>query len=123
MRRLIFLLTIMIFMIANSIGVVADKQNRQGTLSDSTIKAVVENRLIKEGLRQDKVEVNVDDRVVTLKGKVRSYGEKRRAERVTRSVDDVIRVENKLEVEQPDHRPPAGRVDRAAQLRAYSPPL
>lgn len=69
-------------------------------LSDTTIKSIVEYRLHETGLQRDnKVQVMVDDHVVTLSGVVRSMYEKRRAEQIARSAPDVSGVENKLKVE------------------------
>lgn len=75
----------------------ADNQPR---LSDTTIKSIVEYRLHETGLQRDnKVQVMVDDHVVTLSGVVQSMYEKRRAEQIARSAPDVSGVENKLKVE------------------------
>lgn len=69
-------------------------------LSDVTIKSIVEYRLHEAGMQENnKVQVMVDDHVVTLSGSVRSMYEKRRAEQIARGAPDVSGVENKLKVE------------------------
>ena len=69
-------------------------------LSDATVESLVEYRLERDGVRSpDNIEVDVDDGVVTLKGKVRTQAEKRRAARLTHRVEGVVGVENRLEVE------------------------
>jgi hyperosmotically inducible protein len=76
------------------------KEENQPRLSDTTIRSIVEYRLHETGMQRDnKVEVMVDDHVVTLSGTVRSAYEKRRAEQIARSAPDVSGVENKLKVE------------------------
>ena len=66
-------------------------------LSDTTIKSIVEYRLHETGMQRDnKVQVMVDDHVVTLSGSVRSMYEKRRAEQIARSAPDVSGLESKL---------------------------
>ena len=76
---------------------VADDRPR---LSDATIKSIVEYRLHETGMQRDnKVQVMVDDHMVTLSGSVLSMYEKRRAEQIARSAPDVSGVENKLKVE------------------------
>src|SRR5262245_41098205 len=76
---------------------VADDRPR---LSDATIKSIVEYRLHETGMqRENKLQVMVDDHMVTLSGSVLSMYEKRRAEQIARSAPDVSGVENKLKVE------------------------
>lgn len=112
-----------IFLAASATSAITDKQDKQDRrdgLSPATIKTVVERRLIKEGIQRDgNVEVSVDDGIVTLKGKVRSYAEKRKAERAARGVDDVMSVENKLEVEVPSHADQQLADEIAKQIRSF----
>ncbi len=69
-------------------------------LPDDTIEALVKNRLTRAGLTQaNNIKVDVDDGIVKLEGKVISNAARRRAEQLAARVDDVMRVENKLEVE------------------------
>lgn len=69
-------------------------------LSDDLIERLVKHRLMRAGVWQgNNIEVDADDGMVELEGKVRSQGEKLRAERIALRVDDVMGVENKLEVD------------------------
>ncbi len=78
----------------------AVSQSRPTRLSDATIKGIVEQRLISHHLlREDNIQVSVEDQIVTLRGTVRSLLEKRRAEREAQGVDDVARVVNELTIE------------------------
>jgi hyperosmotically inducible periplasmic protein len=64
-------------------GITADVKSR--LLSDSTVKNL-------------KIEVDTEGRVVTLKGRVDNEAQKTRALGIARSVDNVARVEDKLTV-------------------------
>lgn len=91
------------FSVALLLGAVTATANAQqpgDRLSDDMIETLVEHRLMRAGiLSANRIEVNVDDGVVELSGKVLSQALKRRAERIAWRVDDVMRVENDLEVE------------------------
>ncbi len=81
-------------------GDLALAQQSSDQMPDQMIKMIVEHRLAKKRLqRQNNIAVSVDDSIVTLKGSVRSIAEKRRAEKESRGVDDVMRVINELAVE------------------------
>jgi len=69
-------------------------------LSDETIETLIKHRLNRAGLLPgNDIRVDADDGVVELEGKVVSAAAKRRAELIAARVDDVMRIENKLEVE------------------------
>lgn len=95
--------SLLIFSIAFSLGLLVSPgfaQEKHNQLTDVTIKSAVEHKLEHAGLqRRSDIAVSVEDAVVTLRGRVRSLAEKRRAEKAARSVDDVTRVENELTVE------------------------
>jgi hyperosmotically inducible periplasmic protein len=82
-----------------SFSVTATAQQQQ-RLSDDMIETLVKHRLMRAGLWQgNNIKIDADDGVVELEGKVLSPAQKRRAEQIAWRVDDVMRVENKLEVE------------------------
>lgn len=66
-------------------------------LGDETIKQVVENRLAKRNV-EDRIDVSVDDGEVTLGGQVESRGMQKKVVRLTRGVDDVIQVHDRITV-------------------------
>jgi hyperosmotically inducible periplasmic protein len=66
-------------------------------LDDDTIQRVVENRLRQRGMDGD-VRVSVEDGVVTLSGTVATLGHRTKAADLARGVDDVARIDNRLEV-------------------------
>ncbi len=69
-------------------------------LSDDLIEQLIKHRLMRAGLWQaNNITVDADDGVVELKGKALSQAARRRAERIAMRVEDVMRVENKIEVE------------------------
>ncbi|HXG65104.1 MAG TPA: BON domain-containing protein [Blastocatellia bacterium] len=119
MRRILSILVALLFAIP-VVNVAADKDDRRSTLPDATIKTLVEHRLIKEGvLRDNNIQVSVDDHVVTLTGKVRSHAERQRAEARARSVDDVNSVINRLEVAAPDRADAQIAADIAKEIRSF----
>lgn len=68
-------------------------------LSDAMITTMVEHRLMdKMVLREDNVEVLVEDGAVTLTGTVRSLAERKRAEKEALGTDDVSSVRNELRI-------------------------
>jgi hyperosmotically inducible protein len=79
-------------------------------VDDGTIKTRVEARLKSaDSLKDDKIDVSVDNGVVTLTGTVGSLAQSVRARQLAR-VDGVTRVENKLEVDSKTER----TMDKAA---------
>ncbi|MGH9769122.1 MAG: BON domain-containing protein [Blastocatellia bacterium] len=80
--------------------IIAKAQQPGARLSDDMIETLVKHRLMRAGVwKANNIEVDVDDGVVELKGKALSHGARQRAERIALRVDDVMRVENKIEVE------------------------
>ena len=68
-------------------------------VDDSTLDKRIETRLKADAmLKTDKIDVEVNDAVVTLTGTVHSHGQSQRAERLAK-IAGVTRVDNKLEVE------------------------
>ena len=79
-------------------------------VDDGTIKTRVEARLKSaDSLKDDKIDVSVDNGVVTLTGTVGSIAQSVRARQLAR-IDGVTRVENKLEVDSKTER----TMDKAA---------
>ena len=71
-------------------------------IDDSTIKSKVEARLkTADSLKDDSIDVAVENGVVTLTGKVHSEAQSARARQLAK-VAGVTKVENKLEVEKPE---------------------
>lgn len=69
-------------------------------LADEMIESLVKHRLMRADIwKANNIRVDADDGVVKLEGKVLSNAVKRRVERIVWRVDDVMRVENRLEVE------------------------
>lgn len=66
-------------------------------LEDETIEKVVENRLAKRNL-EDEVDVSVEDGYVMLEGEVESRGLQHKVVRLTRGVDDVVEVQDRITV-------------------------
>jgi hyperosmotically inducible protein len=68
-------------------------------VDDSTIKSKVEARLKSaDSLKNDTIDVSVDNGIVTLTGKVHSEAQSVRARQLAK-IAGVTKVENKLEVE------------------------
>ena len=85
-------------------------QTAAAKVDDSTIKARVEARLKgADSLKNDKIDVSVDNGVVTLSGTVHSEAQSLRA-RTLAKIDGVTRVENKLDVDSKTER----TMDKAA---------
>jgi osmotically-inducible protein OsmY len=96
-------------------------QEKHNRLTDATIKSAVEHKLEHAGLqRRNEINVTVDDAVVTLRGKVSSLAEKRRAEKAARAVDDVTRVENELVVETGNRADQEIARDVVRQIRSFA---
>lgn len=78
----------------------ATAQRSNDRLSDEMIESLVKHRLMRADIwKANNIKIDADDGIVKLEGKVLSSAMKRRAERIAWRVDDVIRVENRLEVE------------------------
>jgi hyperosmotically inducible periplasmic protein len=76
-----------------------DSGGAGGVVLDPGITADVRSRLLSDSTVKDlKIEVDTEDRVVILKGKVDTEAQKTRALGIARSVDNVARVEDKLTV-------------------------
>lgn len=85
-------------------------QTTAAKVDDSTIKARVEARLKgTDSLKNDKIDVSVDNGVVTLSGTVHSEAQSLRARQIAK-IDGVTRVENKLDVDSKTER----TMDKAA---------
>lgn len=69
-------------------------------VDDAAIKASVKAKLAADVQLSTltNIEVNSTNGVVTLAGQVRDESDRRAAERVTRSVDGVVRVNNELQI-------------------------
>ena len=72
--------------------VAAPAQEKQASLSDETIKSIVERRIAKLDLKNANVTVTVAGGVVTLSGTVRSDEELARAIQLAVATDGVQRV-------------------------------
>ena len=82
-------------------GRLGDTGNAGGgrVVLDPGITADVKSRLLADAAVKDlKIEVETEDRVVTMKGTVDNEAQKTRALEIARSVDNVARVEDKLSV-------------------------
>lgn len=70
------------------------------TIDDASITASVQKKLTSDKLSNfARINVDTDQRVVTLKGTVRSVEEKSRAEDLAREVNGVTKVNNNLSVQ------------------------
>ena len=68
--------------------------------SDSAVKTVLEQRLIKYGLLKDNnIQVSVENGVITLNGVVRSLAEKAKVAHYAHEVDDTYTIENLLTIQ------------------------
>jgi len=71
-------------------------------VTDLEIRADLNEKLAKsQGLQGQNVQVNVQDRIVTLDGRVETPAQKAGAEQLAMSVPNVVNVINKLEVSNP----------------------
>jgi hyperosmotically inducible protein len=79
-------------------GRLGDTRDRAGGIDlDPGITADVKSRLLSDSTVKDlKIDVDTEGRVVTLKGRVDTEAQKTRAHGIARSVDNVARVEDKL---------------------------
>lgn len=69
-------------------------------LSDSAVKTVLEQRLIKYGLlRDNNIQVSVENGVITLNGVVRSLAEKEKIAHYAHEVEDTYTIENLLTIQ------------------------
>jgi osmotically-inducible protein OsmY len=81
-------------------------QSPRRRVNDTGVKACVKAKLA-EDVRLStltNIEVNSTNGVVTLAGQVHNKDEKNFAEDVARKCDDVVKVNNELQVEQPQER-------------------
>jgi osmotically-inducible protein OsmY len=93
--RLLSVVTVVSFLLAVAAPVVAQKASSDDALHDKIIERLAADRDVKGG----GIDVEVKDGVVTLRGKVREYRQKAKAERITRKVQGVKQVVNELVVE------------------------
>jgi hyperosmotically inducible periplasmic protein len=96
MKQVMMICLLAVLLLLPVATVVAQQQR----LSDDMIESLVNHRLRRAGLLPvNNIQVDADDGIVELKGKVVSLAAMRRAEQIAARVDDVMRVENRLEVE------------------------
>jgi hyperosmotically inducible protein len=96
MKRMIFVFLGMFF----TLGLVMAYADVLPKSDDARIKeAIKQNFLADERLSGADLNVDVNEGVVTLKGKVIGHEESARAVELTKNVAGVVRVENKLEVD------------------------
>ncbi len=87
---------------------------------DARIKTQVQHQLMDQKvLREDKVQVMVEEGVVRLTGTVSNIAEKQRAEKAALGVDDVARVQNDLTVSTADLSDQQIADGVAKQVRSY----
>jgi osmotically-inducible protein OsmY len=92
MKRTVFLFLGIVF----ALGLM----NAYANSDDGKIKeAIKQHFLADEKLSSADINVDVDDGVVTLRGKVLGHGEAKRAVDIVKNVNGVVRVDNKLEVD------------------------
>lgn len=92
MKRTIFIFVGIIF----ALGLI----NAYANSDDARIKeAIKQNFIADEKLSSADINVEVDEGVVTLRGKVLGHAEAQRALDVVKNVSGVVRVDNKLEVD------------------------
>ncbi len=85
------------------LGMAALPGAAQASLSDAMVKTQVQHQLMDQKvLREDNVQVRVEEGVVRLTGTVRTIAEKKRAEKAALGVDEVARVQNDLTIEAAD---------------------
>ena len=85
------------------LGIATIPATAQAHLSDAMIKTQVQHQLMDQKvLREDNVQVRVEEGVVRLTGTVRNIAEKKRAEKAALGVDEVARVQNDLTIETAD---------------------
>lgn len=102
------------------LGIAALPGTAQARLSDATIKTQVQHQLMDQKvLREDNVQVMVEEGVVRLTGTVSNIAEKQRAEKAALGVDEVARVQNDLTVETADLSDQQIADDVAKQMRSY----
>jgi len=93
--RLLSVVTVVSFLLAVAAPAVAQKSLTDGQIHDKVIEKLAADRDVKGG----GLDVEVQDGVVTLRGKVREDSQKVKAERITRKVQGVKQVVNELQVE------------------------
>jgi osmotically-inducible protein OsmY len=97
-RRLLGTLAILVFVTAVSGCKTTSSPGRQ--IDDAGIKTAVKAKLAADVKLSTltNIEVNSTNGVVTLAGQVNDESDRIQAERVTRTVDGVVRVNNELQV-------------------------
>jgi osmotically-inducible protein OsmY len=100
--KTLFPMASMLFMLM-ALVLFAGTKSTQGEpekLTDSAVKTVLEQRLIKYGLlRDNNIQVSVDNGVITLNGVVRSLAEKEKVAHYAHEVDDTYAIENLLTIQ------------------------
>ena len=103
---------------AGSLGTMA--QQARPRLSDGMITTMIQHRLIdKMVLRDDNVQIQVQDGAVTLTGTVRSLAEWKRAEKESLRADDVVSVSNELRIATEDRTDQQIAGDLGSEIRRY----
>ena len=104
-----------------TIGTVPTRaQGSRPRLPDAMIKTMVQHRLIdKMVLREDNIEVRVENGIVTLTGTVRNIAEKKRAEKEAQRADDVSGVRNELRINTEDRTDRQIAEDLSSEIRSF----
>jgi osmotically-inducible protein OsmY len=100
--KTLFPVASMLFMLMALVLFASTKSTRgePEKLSDSAVKTVLEQRLIKYGLLKDNnIQVSVDNGVITLNGVVRSLAQKEKVAHYAHEVDDTYAIENLLTIQ------------------------
>ncbi len=107
--RLLSVVTVVGFLLTVAAAATVQKPLTDDEIHDKVIARLAADRDIKGG----GIEVEVQNGVVTLRGKVREESQKLKAERVTRKVQGVKQVVNELQAEFGAR--PAGGGDKPAK--------
>jgi osmotically-inducible protein OsmY len=101
-RKILFTEVSILFMLMALVLFASTKSTKGETekLTDSAVKTVLEQRLIKYGLLKDNnIQVSVDNGVITLNGTVRSLAEKEKVAQYAHEVDDTYAIKNLLAIQ------------------------